>query len=240
MNTQEQILIVEDETDLGDLIAYNLHRDGYQTMIARDGQAALSFLAQALPDLIILDVMLPKVSGLDVARQVRTAPRTAAVPILMLTARADEVDHVAGLRLGADDYLTKPFSMKVLLAHVKALLRRTRSGPLADTSLRLGPLSADLSIHEASLAGEPMHLTLTEFRLIVAMMRSQGKVLSRVDLMYTAMGPGVLVTTRTIDVHMAALRKKLGRHGRMIRTVRGVGYRMSDRPDAQPVSESGG
>jgi two-component system phosphate regulon response regulator PhoB len=181
----------------------------------------------APPDLIVLDLMIPKVPGLEVARQVRTSPRTSSVPILMVTAKAEEMDQVAGLRTGADDYVTKPFSMKVLLARVEAVLRRT--GPQAGDSklLSVGPISVDLATHTAASAGDSLTLTLTEFRILVALMRSKGRVLTREDLMYTAIGPSVMVTARTIDVHMAAIRKKLGRAGGMIRTIRGVGYMLS-------------
>src|SRR5262249_34544195 len=148
---------------------------------------------------------------LEVARQIRTSPRTAGIPILMLTARAEEVDQVTGFKVGADDYVTKPFSMKILLARVETLLRRRGVEPSSETRIvRVGQLVADLGTHDMSIAGESMKLTLTEFRLLVTMMRSRGKVLSREDLMYTAMGPAVMVTNRTIDVHMAAIRKKLG------------------------------
>jgi two-component system phosphate regulon response regulator PhoB len=189
----------------------------------------------APPDLIILDLMIPKISGLEVARQVRTSARTSGVPILMLTARAEEADQVSGLRAGADDYVTKPFSMKVLLARVEAVLRRTGTiggsvgGAGGDSkSLVVGPIAVDLTTHTASAMGETMSLTLTECRILVALMRAKGRVMSREDLMYVAIGPSVMVTARTIDVHMAAIRKKLGEAGGMIRTVRGVGYMLTD------------
>src|SRR5262249_5761831 len=159
-----------------------------------------------------------KVPGLEVARQVRTSPRTSSVPILILTAKAEELDQVAGLRAGADDYVTKPFSIKVLLARVEAVLRRTGVQTIESKTLSVGPINVDLGTHTATAAGDPMTLTLTEFRILVALMRSKGRVLTREDLMYTAIGPSVMVTARTIDVHMAAIRKKLGRAGVMIRT----------------------
>jgi DNA-binding response OmpR family regulator len=176
----------------------------------------------------VLDLMIPKIPGLELARQVRTAPRTANVPILMLTAKAEEADQVVGLRAGADDYVTKPFSMKVLLARVEAILRRTGNQTVEAKAITVGPISVDLGTHTASSAGEVLTLTLTEFRILVALMRSKGRVLTREDLMYTAIGPSVMVTARTIDVHMAAIRKKLGRAGMLIRTVRGVGYMLSE------------
>lgn len=228
MSAPKQIIVVEDEADLAELVGYNLERAGYQVQVARDGEAALRMIDASPPDLVVLDLMIPKINGLEVARQIRTAPRTSGVPILIVTAKAEEIDQVAGLRAGADDYVTKPFSMKVLLARVEAVLRRT-GGQVADSELlNVGPISVDLSTHTATSDGESMVLTLTEFRILVALMRSKGRVLTREDLMYTAIGPSVMVTARTIDVHMAAIRKKLGRAGGMIRTVRGVGYMLSE------------
>lgn len=228
MSASKHIIVVEDEADLAELVAYNLERAGYQVQVARDGEAALRMIEATPPDLVVLDLMIPKVSGLEVARQVRTLPRTSGVPILMLTAKAEEIDQVAGLRAGADDYVTKPFSMKVLVARVEAVLRRTGAGPTESKSINVGPIAVDLTTHTATTAGDSLVLTLTEFRILVALMRSKGRVLTREDLMYTAIGPSVMVTARTIDVHMAAIRKKLGRAGGMIRTVRGVGYMLSE------------
>jgi two-component system phosphate regulon response regulator PhoB len=183
-----------------------------------------------------LDIMMPQMSGLQVARQMRTNPKTATIPIVMLTAKSEEVDEVAGLQVGADDYITKPFSVKVLLARIEATLRRSQVMGGAPTpsegsgSLELGPVRADLSTHDVTMDGQSIKFTLTEFRLLVAMLRRPGKVISRADLMYNAMGPDVLVTARTIDVHVASIRKKLGRAGSMIRTVRGVGYLLRESP----------
>jgi two-component system phosphate regulon response regulator PhoB len=230
MAAPKHIVVVEDESDLAELIAFNLERAGYQVHVARDGDAALRLIESTPPDLIVLDLMIPKIPGLEVARQVRTAPATATVPILMLTAKAEEVDQVAGLRAGADDYVTKPFSMKVLLARVEAILRRAAPAPGESKSFSVGPIEVDLTTHTASSAGESLTLTLTEFRILVALMRAKGRVLTREDLMYTAIGPSVMVTARTIDVHMAAIRKKLGNAGGMIRTVRGVGYMLTEQP----------
>jgi DNA-binding response OmpR family regulator len=225
MSTTKHIVIVEDEADLAELIAYNLRREGYETDICRDGSSGIRRILEVLPDLAILDVMLPHLNGLQIARQMRTNPKTALTPIIMLTAKAEEADQVSGLQTGADDYVTKPFSMKVLLARVEAIFRRTRAGDAgAVDTLEFGGVRADLSTHEVSARGDGVKLTLTEFRILVALMRGKGKVLSRADLMYTAMGPDVLVTTRTIDVHVAAIRKKLGTCGAKIRTIRGVGY----------------
>lgn len=239
MSTTKRIVVVEDEADLAELIAYNLQRAGYEAVIAGDGRTGLAKVRELEPDLVILDLMLPHMSGLDVAREIRTDPKVGATPIIMLTARVSEQDQLKGLAAGADDYISKPFSVKVLLARVEALLRRTKAGaaPASDV-IAVGPVEADLATHQVTVAGEGIKTTLTEFRLLVALMRAKGKALSRYDLMSRVMGPGVLVTTRTIDVHVAAIRKKLGAHGSMIRTVRGVGYRITDEAEElEPAAE---
>ncbi len=238
MSEDKRILIIEDETDLADLVGYNLRKAGYRTEAAADGTAGLRRATEERPDLVILDVMMPNLSGLQVAKLLRTDPKTSSIPILMLTAKGEEADQVAGLSVGADDYVTKPFSMKVLLARVEALLRRQRAAAAGDDAhdaLTLGPVRVDLSNHETWVHEKNVKLTLTEFRLLTALMRKPGRAIRRADLMYSAMGPGVLVTARTIDVHMAAIRKKLGDAGGMIRTIRGVGYLMS--PDI-PAGEN--
>jgi two-component system phosphate regulon response regulator PhoB len=225
MSTSKHIVVVEDEADLAELLAYNLRRAGYEIEVCSDGASGIRRILELHPDLAILDVMLPQLDGLQIARQMRTNPKTSQTPILMLTAKAEEADQVAGLEFGADDYVTKPFSMKVLLARVEAIFRRTRGrAPGASDMVALGGVRADLSTHEVHAGDEPVKLTLTEFRILVALMRGRGKVLSRADLMYTALGPDVLVTARTIDVHVAAIRKKLGGCGAKVRTIRGVGY----------------
>lgn len=236
MSTTKHILIVEDEADLAELISYNLRKEGYEVEVCRDGAAGLRRVLESLPDLVILDIMLPQFNGLQVARQMRTQPKTAQTPILMLTAKAEEADQIAGLQIGADDYVTKPFSMKVLCARVEAMLRRARAAePGSGDKVELGGVRADLSTHEVTVRGEAIKLTLTEFRILVALMRGKGKVLSRADLMYTAMGPDVLVTTRTIDVHVAAIRRKLRMCGAKIRTIRGVGYLFDEAAEGMAV-----
>jgi two-component system phosphate regulon response regulator PhoB len=235
----KRLLVVEDERDLAEMLAYNLKRAGYQVSLAHDGAEGLNLARQQVPDLVLLDIMLPAMSGIEVARQLRTDPMTSGIGIVMLTARAEETDQVAGLAIGADDYVTKPFSMKVLLARVEALLRRAAEGtraasgsagsqPGGGTSVRVGPVEADLSSHRATVDGQEIKLTLTEFRLLVALLQTPKRVLTRSDLITRVMGPGIVVTARTIDVHIAAIRKKLGEHGPMIRTVRGVGYQLSE------------
>jgi len=235
MARARHVLVVEDERDLADLLAYNLRKAGYEVTLAHNGTRAVEASAKAGPDLILLDLMLPELPGTEVAKRVRTNPSTAHVPIIMLTARADEVDQIVGLTIGADDYVTKPFSMKILLARIDAVLRRAQEGPSRDAGLRLGAVEIDPSAHRVLVEGRPIHLTLTEFRLLAALFQAGGRVLSRVTLMTRAMGPGIAVTERTIDVHMTAIRKKLGAHGAMIRTVRGVGYRATMEPETAEV-----
>ena len=238
MMPAKRIVTVEDEVDLAELLAYNLRKVGYDVDIARDGPSGLRRIQEVVPDLAILDIMLPQMSGLQIARQIRTNPKTVNVPVLFLTAKAEEIDQIGGLQAGGDDYVTKPFSIKVLLARVEALLRRSRAAGTADgDTIELNGVRVDMSTHELRVRGELVRVTLTEFRLLVALLRGRGKVLTRADLMYTAMGPDVLVTTRTIDVHVAAIRKKLGSCGNMIRTVRGVGYLMDENREGVEVGD---
>lgn len=227
-----RILVVEDEPDLAELIAYNLRIEGHEVEIAQDGADALQKIEDERPDLILLDLMMPRLTGQQVAERLKQAPSTSSIPIIMLTAMSEETDELQGLKLGADDYITKPFSMSVLLARVGAVLRRAGVG-VAAKPLTVGPITIDEQIHRATLDGVPMKLTLTEFRLLSALISASGRVLSRRALISSAMGPGVTVTERTIDVHVTSIRKKLGEHAPMIRTIRGVGYRLT--PDAAGV-----
>lgn len=225
------ILVVDDERDLVELIEFNLRKAGYRTVAAHTGKEALRVLEREPPDAVILDLMMPQMDGIEFTMRVRTSPALAGLPILMLTAKGEEVDQVAGLSMGADDYMPKPFSMKVLLARVAALLRRSASGPSAQREhLELGPICIEVGTHEVRAAGEEVKLTLTEFRVLAALLQAEGKVLSRSALIARAIGPGITVTERTIDVHVTAIRKKLGEAGRLIHTVRGVGYRASLHP----------
>lgn len=235
MRENAHILVVDDERDLAEMIGFNLTRAGYGTSVVHDGRTALASVAQTRPDLILLDLMLPELSGTEVASRIRTDPGTASIPIIMLTAKTDEVDQLVGLTLGADDYVTKPFSIKVLLARIEAVLRRSGRVTSGDAPVRLGGVLIDLTTHEVTVDGKPIKLTLTEFRLLAALAQANGRVLSRHHLMSRAMGPGVTVTERTIDVHMTAIRKKLGKYGPLIRTVRGVGYRATQEPEMTEV-----
>ena len=231
MQEIRSILVVEDELDLAELLRYNLNVSGHRAEVVHNGRAALDFVAAKKPDLVVLDVMLPELDGIEVAKRLKGDPETSSIPIIMLTAKSADEDQIRGLDAGADDYVTKPFSIKVLLARVDAVLRRAARDGSASSIVTLGPVRIDLDRHEASCAGEGVKLTLTEFRLLSALMQAPGRVLSRRGLISNAIGPGITVTERTIDVHVAAIRKKLGEHGSMIQTVRGVGYRIND-PEA--------
>ncbi len=230
--TRPTILVVDDEKDLVDLITYNLQRNGYKALTATSGDAALEIASRELPDLVLLDLMLPGMSGTEVARRLKADAHTAGIPIIMLTAKSEETDVIVGLTLGADDYVTKPFSMKILLARLNTVLRRGEVGVAADSILlRVGPLSIDGSKHEVSVNGDSVKLTLTEFKLLSALASARGRVLTRDQLMDKAIGTGVFVTDRAIDVHITAIRKKLGAASWIVRTVRGVGYSVQETPE---------
>lgn len=222
------ILIVEDERDLADTLKINLENAGYTTDVVHDGRDALTMIQTQCPDLVLLDLMLPGLHGTEVARRVRTDHTLARVPIVMLTAKSQEKDELVGLDLGADDYITKPFSMKVLLARIDAVLRRAEAAAATQThrsTLTLGPVQIDPEACEAAYEGEPIELTRTEFRILLVLVQSQGRVMSREAIMRRAIGPGINITERTVDVHMTAIRRKLREAGDLIKTVRGVGYK---------------
>jgi two-component system phosphate regulon response regulator PhoB len=225
-----RILIIEDERGLTDVLLYNLQREGYEVVVAHDGQEGLRKAQMQLPDLVLLDLMLPTMDGLEVCRELRAGERTRGVPILMLTAKAEETDQVVGFTMGADDYVTKPFNVKVLLQRVKALLRRTESaGDAGEVIEHLG-VRIDRVRHRATVNGEELDLTPTEFRLLECLLRQPGRAFTRPQLMDVAIGEGAIVLERTIDVHIKTLRKKLGPAMEYIETVRGVGYRFREAP----------
>jgi len=224
MKKTKFVLVVEDEIDLNETISYNLEREGFGCRRVANGEAAIAEARRSAPDLIILDRMLPGRSGDDVVTELRRDPRTATVPVLMLTAKAEESDELVGFALGADDYVTKPFSMKLLLARVAALLRRSEAPESPGDVVTVGPISVDQSRHEVMVDGELITLTTTEFRVLKTLMVASGRVLDREQLINLVLGPMVAVTDRTIDVHIAAVRKKLGAAANWVQTVRGVGY----------------
>ena len=224
---RKRIILVEDERDMADLVAGRLRKEGHKVDVAADGTAGWEAIRCDPPDLAILDIMLPGISGMEIARRMREDPRTAAVPILMLTAKSEESDIVVGLKFGADDYVTKPFSMSVLVARIDALLRRSSAASRpTGGAIKVGPLLIDQDRHTVEVDGQALSLTLTEFKLLTALAAAKGRVLTRNQLMDQAMGLDAVVTDRTIDVHMTALRRKLGKARGCLRTVRGVGYRL--------------
>ena len=224
--SKKRILIVEDERDMADLVVTRLRREGYTVDVAHDGIEGLNQIRSEPPDLVLLDIMLPGMSGTEIAAKLRDDLRTVGVPIIMLTAKSEESDIVVGLKFGADDYVTKPFSMSVLTARIDALLRRAASAPASDkAALKAGPLLIDQQRHLVELEGKPLTLTLTEFRILAALVTANGRVMTRNQLMDQAIGLDVVITDRNIDVHVTMLRRKLGKARDCIQTVRGVGYR---------------
>jgi two-component system phosphate regulon response regulator PhoB len=225
----KRIVIVEDEQDMAELVAMRLKRENFEVEIGLNGREGLDKIRSGTTDLVILDLMLPKMSGTEIAQQLRNDPKTAQIPILMLTAKSEESDIVLGLHIGADDYVTKPFSMSVLMARITALLRRSSHGETTEAdTLQAGPINIDRERHQVEVDGKSVQLTLTEFRLLAAIVSAKGRVLSRNQLIDQALGVNAVVTDRTIDVHMAALRRKLGKARTLIRTVRGIGYRLAN------------
>jgi two-component system phosphate regulon response regulator PhoB len=224
------ILIVEDEADLVTLLRYNLEKDGYRTAVAGDGEEALMLAAEQTPNLVLLDWMLPLMSGIEVCRQLRRSPRTRDIPIIMVTARGEESDRVRGLNSGADDYITKPFSPTELSARVRAVLRRAQPA-LSEETLRFADVELDLAAHRVRRQGRDVHLGPTEFRLLRHFMQHPGRVFSREQLLDHVWGHDVYVEPRTVDVHIRRLRKALnGDDGLdIIRTVRSAGYALDDK-----------
>ena len=223
---KQRILVVEDEEDLRELISYNLAKEGYQVTGVGTGEDALAAVTRQPPDLVVLDLLLPVVDGLDVCRRLKSDPRTQHVPVLMLTAKTEEADVVTGLEMGADDYLGKPFSPRVLLARIKAVLRRQNREPADESGvIQIHELLIHPGRHEVLAAGKPVELTLTEFRLLHFLARRPGWAFTRSQIVDAVKGEDYPVTERSVDVQVAALRRKLGQFGRYVETVRGVGYR---------------
>jgi two-component system phosphate regulon response regulator PhoB len=227
-----RILIVEDDASLAEVLDYNLGQEGYDTQVARDGQHGLREIRLRCPDLVILDLMLPMIEGLEVCRLLRADPATQDVAILMLTARSEESDELVGFSVGADDYVTKPFSVKVLLQRINALLRRKQQGGADRDVLVSQGLMIDRRRRRATAGERLLDLTPSEFGLLAALVRQPGRAFSRGELIDLALGDDAIVLERTIDVHIRALRKKLAAHADLIETVRGVGYRLRDPADA--------
>ncbi len=222
-----RILVVEDEVDLADLVAFNLRGEGHEVTVALDGNTALAEIQRGRPDLVVLDVMLPDISGIEVCRRLRRQRETVRLPVIMLTAKTDEVDRVVGFEVGADDYVTKPFSPRELVLRVEAILRRTI--PNADVEgpqvITLGAVLIDVPAHRVEVLGEEVLLTALEFRLLLDLATRAGRVQSRDALLERVWGYAPNVETRTVDTHVKRLREKLGAGAKQIETVRGVGYR---------------
>ena len=228
---KSRIHIVEDDSSLAEVLDYNLRQEGYETQVSKDGQQGLREIRLRTPDLVVLDLMLPLVDGLEVCRQLRTDPSTQNVLVLMLTARSEESDQLVGFSVGADDYVTKPFSVKVLLQRIHALLRR-RDQQKGDRDVLVSQgIMIDRRRHRATIGEAPLDLTPSEFELLAALIRQPGRAFSRSELIDVALGDDAIVLDRTIDVHIRALRKKLDAHADLIQTVRGIGYRFRDPAD---------
>jgi two-component system phosphate regulon response regulator PhoB len=226
-----KILVVDDEPDAVELISFNLKGAGFEVIAAGDGSEALNAARLYSPSLILLDVMLPEIDGLEVCKLLRRDPATARIPILMLTARAAEIDRVLGLELGADDYVTKPFSHRELVLRVKKLLARPQANCAAEEKaerLQAPDLAVDIPRHEVTVSGKRVELTATEFKLLITLMERRGRVQSREKLLQDVWQYDNVIDTRTVDTHMRRLREKLGRAARHLDTVRGVGYRFSE------------
>ena len=223
-----RILVIEDDRSLTEVLSYNLRNEGFEVVLSHDGQDGLTRAQLNSPDLILLDVMLPVIDGMDVCRRLRSDAATRDTLILMLTAKAEETDELVGLSLGADDYMTKPFSVKVLLQRIKALLRRRQRDPDDDSVTSCHGVTVDRNRYRATAANHPLELTRTEFRLLDTLIRQPGRVFERSELIDAALGEDTIVMERTIDVHIRALRRKLEDLADVIETVRGVGYRYRD------------
>lgn len=227
----ERILIVDDETHIAELIKYNLETSGYKTCVANDGGEALKLAMEKDVDLVILDLMLPDIDGLEVCKTLRKKEKTSSVPIIMLTAKGDEFDKILGLELGADDYITKPFSVRELITRVKVILRRASPEIESGGIIKIGPLVVDSEKHEVLKGGEKLDLTLKEFELLKLLIENKGRVLTRESLLDRIWGYEYYGETRTVDVHIRHLRQKIEEDDKnpvYVETIRGIGYRFND------------
>ena len=230
----KKILIVEDETDIAQLVKFCLEKEGFRTSVAKSGMEALHLLKSERPELVILDLMLPEMDGIEVCKKIRSAPDTAWLPIIMLTAKAEESDTIVGLELGADDYVTKPFSPKALVARVNALFRRLdRDTSGQPSSFTFGPLAMNLSRHEVTVSGKDVPLTAKEFGLLEHFLRQPGRVLTRDVLLNAVWGYDYYGTTRTVDVHIRRLKLKIPFLVESILSVKSLGYKLSDQETAR-------
>ena len=226
----KKVLIIEDEKDLAELLAFNLEKEGYAATCVYDGKQGLERAAADIPDLVLLDLMLPGMLGTDVCKELRKDPRTAQIPIIMITAKGDEIDRVVGFEVGADDYIVKPFSMREVALRVKAVMRRSDhevQSPITD-HLTIGDIAIDKQRHTVVSAGSEIELTSTEFKLLLYLVEKKGCVQSREQLLQRVWGYNNTADTRTVDTHVTRLRGKLGTPGDIIKTVRGFGYKVEE------------
>jgi DNA-binding response OmpR family regulator len=223
-----RILIIEDEQDVVDLLSLHLRKAGFELSTATDGAGGLRKAREELPALIILDLMLPRMPGLEICKVLKTDVSTRQIPVIMLTAKAEEIDRIVGLEFGADDYVTKPFSPRELVLRVNAILRRAKGDGADEKRLSVGPITLDPARHHVDVAGRPIRLTSVEFKLLSMLMRRQGRVQERDRLLNEVWGYESVIDTRTVDTHVRRLRKKLGKAANAIETVRGFGYRIRE------------
>ncbi|HWM92834.1 MAG TPA: response regulator [Thermoanaerobaculia bacterium] len=223
---RERILLIEDEPDIAEVLQYNLEKEGFQVELAHRGDTGLEAARRESPDLILLDLMLPGLDGLEMTRLLKRDPATSHLPIVMLTARSEEVDRIVGLELGADDYISKPFSPREVVLRVKAVLRRIQHEEVASDQLQLGGIELDISGHQLRVRGAEVPLTATEFRLLRLLMERNGRVQTRGQLLSDVWGYAEDIDSRTVDTHIRRLRRKLGPEADRIETVIGVGYRL--------------
>jgi len=227
----KKILLIEDERDIVELVTFNLDHEGFDVFSSRSGEDGLKKARTVKPDLILLDIMLPGINGLDICRTLKIDNKTNHIPIIMLTARNEDIDVVTGLEVGADDYVTKPFSPRILIARIRAMLRRPENGEKKKkTLITFGKMTIDQGRHLVTIKGKPVQLTLTEFQLLLVLVNRRGWVFDRSRLIDELRDGHQVITDRAIDVQIANLRKKLGEYGRYIETVRGVGYRIQETP----------
>jgi len=228
MTMTNKVFIVEDEPDLRDTLEYNFENEGFQVESFANGESFIDFIEKKKPNLVVLDLMLPGLSGIDVCRELRSKDKYNDISIIMLTAKSEEIDRIVGFELGADDYVTKPFSVRELILRVKVLLKKRADNSFNQQTLEFGPLSMDLGAHDVSINGESILLTALEFKLLKHLLKRKGRVQTRDQLLGDVWGYSSEVTTRTVDTHIKRLREKLGKSGDYIQTIRGVGYRFNN------------
>lgn len=225
----KKVLVVEDERDLAELLAYNLEKEGYQALVTGTGLEGLETARREMPDLILLDLMLPGMMGTEVCSSLRHSEKTRAIPVLMLTARGDEIDRVVGFEMGADDYIVKPFSMRELILRIRAILRRSgQENVSSDRQITAGTIVIDCGSHRVTVSGTEVELTSTEYKLLLYLAEHSGRVMKRELLLQDVWGYNFVGDTRTVDTHVTRLRNKLGDAGDMIKTVRGFGYKLEE------------